>query len=115
EPSVGVDPISRRDLWAMVGEPRAEGIGIVWATAYLDEAEACDHVLLLNQGNLLFSGKPSELTERVDGRVYRLTGPAGRRRQALAQVLEQREVMAGVLQGEAVRLVLRPGSHANAL
>ena len=42
EPSFGVDPISRRELWAMVGELTDEGIGVLWSTAYLDEAENCD-------------------------------------------------------------------------
>ena len=62
EPSVGVDPISRRELWKMVEDLTKDGIGVVWSTAYLDEAEACDRVLLLNQGKLLFAGSPRELT-----------------------------------------------------
>ena len=69
----------------MVEDLTKDGIGVVWSTAYLDEAEACDRVLLLNQGKLLFSGTPAELTARVDGRVFRLTGIEGRRRQVLAQ------------------------------
>ena len=63
EPSVGVDPISRRELWKMVQELLAEEISVVWSTAYLDEAEKCDTVLLLNEGKLLFNGSPQELTE----------------------------------------------------
>ena len=47
EPSVGVDPISRRELWTMVGDLTGEGIGVLWSTAYLDEAEKCDRVYLL--------------------------------------------------------------------
>src|SRR5688572_33233699 len=82
EPGVGVDPISRRDLWKMVEALTSEGIGVLWSTAYLDEAEACDRVLLLNQGKLLFAGVPSELTERVAGRVFKLAGMPGRRRAA---------------------------------
>ena len=51
EPSVGVDPISRRELWRMVYDlVDAEGIGVVWSTAYLDEAERCAVVFLLNEG-----------------------------------------------------------------
>ncbi|MFZ0505195.1 MAG: ABC transporter ATP-binding protein, partial [Chthoniobacterales bacterium] len=42
EPSVGVDPISRRDLWKMVQDLIGEGIGVIWSTAYLDEVELCD-------------------------------------------------------------------------
>ena len=85
EPSVGVDPISRRELWKMVEDLTKEGIGVVWSTAYLDEAEACDRVFLFNHGKLLFTGAPSELTSRVDGRVFKLTGMKGRRRPILAK------------------------------
>ncbi|MBX4912204.1 ATP-binding cassette domain-containing protein [Rhizobium bangladeshense] len=109
EPGVGVDPISRRDLWKMVENLTREGIGVVWSTAYLDEAEACDHVLLLNQGKLLFSGKPDEMTERVSGRVFRVSDVSGRRRQVLAELLQADGVIDGVIQGEAIRLVAASG------
>ena len=56
EPSVGVDPVSRQDLWRMVQALTDEGMAVVWSTAYLDEAERCESVLLLNQGKLLFDG-----------------------------------------------------------
>ncbi|MBB3522118.1 ATP-binding cassette domain-containing protein [Rhizobium sp. BK456] len=105
EPGVGVDPISRRDLWKMVENLTKEGIGVLWSTAYLDEAEACDHVLLLNQGKLLFSGKPAEMTERVNDRVFRVSDVTGRRRQVLAELLQTDGVIDGVIQGEAIRLV----------
>ncbi|MBX5192504.1 ABC transporter ATP-binding protein [Rhizobium sp. NZLR3b] len=105
EPGVGVDPISRRDLWKMVENLTKEGIGVLWSTAYLDEAEACDHVLLLNQGKLLFSGKPAEMTGRVSDRVFRVSGISGRRRQVLAGLLQADGVIDGVIQGEAIRLV----------
>ncbi|NNG72501.1 ABC transporter ATP-binding protein [Rhizobium laguerreae] len=105
EPGVGVDPISRRDLWKMVENLTKEGIGVLWSTAYLDEAEACDHVLLLNQGKLLFSGKPADMTGRVSDRVFRVSGLTGRRRQVLAGLLQADGVIDGVIQGEAIRLV----------
>lgn len=50
EPSVGVDPISRRELWRLARNLSGQGIGVVWSTAYLDEAEGCDKVLLLLLG-----------------------------------------------------------------
>jgi ABC-2 type transport system ATP-binding protein len=105
EPGVGVDPISRRDLWKMVKDLTREGIGVVWSTAYLDEAEACTRVLLLNQGKLLFTGPPAGLTERVAGRVYKITGIEGRRRPVLAKMLDRPGIIDGVIQGEAIRLV----------
>ncbi len=106
EPGVGVDPISRRDLWTMVRDLTRDGVGVVWSTAYLDEAEACDRVLLLNAGKVLFAGTPSELTTRVRGRVFRLAGIAGRRRPLLARMLDESGIVDGVVQGEAIRLVL---------
>jgi ABC-2 type transport system ATP-binding protein len=107
EPGVGVDPISRRELWGMVQDLTREGIGVVWSTAYLDEAEKCDRVLLLNEGQLLYEGEPGGLTRRVEGRVFRLTGVEGRRRQVLAAVLDQPGVIDGVIQGTAIRLVAK--------
>lgn len=56
EPGVGVDPIARRELWRMVHTLADEGMLILWSTSYLDEAQQCKHVLLLNQGQLLFQG-----------------------------------------------------------
>ncbi len=110
EPGVGVDPISRRDLWKMVENLTKEGIGVVWSTAYLDEAEACDSVLLLNEGKLLFTGSPAELTARVADRVFKVSGTTHGRRQKLASYLDDDDVVDGVIQGEAIRLVMKPGT-----
>ncbi len=115
EPGVGVDPISRRELWKMVENLTKEGIGVVWSTAYLDEAEACDRVLLMNAGKLLYSGMPSGLTDRVEGRVRRLTGIEGSRRHLLAQLLDENEVVDGVIQGAAIRLVLAENANVQSL
>ncbi|WP_026783717.1 ATP-binding cassette domain-containing protein [Pleomorphomonas koreensis] len=113
EPGVGVDPISRRELWKMVENLTAEGIGVVWSTAYLDEAEACDRVLLMNVGKLLYAGPPAGLTGRVEGRVRRLTGIEGSRRKLLARLLDEDAVVDGVIQGEAIRLVLADKAAAD--
>src|SRR5262249_36670557 len=74
EPSVGVDPISRRELWRMVYELVDEGIGVVWSTAYLDEAGRCAEVLLINEGRALYDGPPQELTDRARGRTFLVEG-----------------------------------------
>ena len=110
EPGVGVDPISRRELWAMVGDLTGEGIGVLWSTAYLDEAEKCDHVYLLNEGRLLFDGPPRTLTERIADRVIRVTGFTERRRQFLTRALDHEAVIDGTIQGRAVRLLLKEGA-----
>jgi ABC-2 type transport system ATP-binding protein len=110
EPGVGVDPISRRELWKMVRELAGQGIAVVWSTSYLDEAEACDEVLLMSQGALLFTGRPAELTGRMRGRCLHLRGVEGRRRQALAALLRRPEVTDGVIQGANLRIVLKDGA-----
>lgn len=110
EPSVGVDPISRRELWKMVHELVAEGMAVVWSTAYLDEAELCAEVLLMNEGRLILSGKPQDITQRIHDRSLQIRNLAGNRRQLLARALRQPAVMDGVIQGRAVRLVLRAGA-----
>ena len=73
EPSLGVDPLSRRDLWTMLDRSRAEGRTVVFATSYMDEADASDRVLLLRDGRPLALGTPAELRELARGRVYHLS------------------------------------------
>lgn len=106
EPSVGVDPISRRELWRMVQELVSQGIGVLWSTSYLDEAELCDEVILLNEGKRLFSGPPTELTKKIGTRSFCLTVREGRRK-VLARALRHDSVIDGVVQGSSIRLVLR--------
>lgn len=69
---VGVDPISRRELWQMVHELAGDGMLILWSTSYLDEAEQCRDVLLMNEGELLYQGEPTTLTQSMAGRSFLL-------------------------------------------
>jgi drug efflux transport system ATP-binding protein len=110
EPGVGVDPVSRRELWRMVQELAGEGIGVLWSTAYLDEAEKCDIVVLLNDGRGLHSGPPAELTEALRGRVFAITLPAGARRTLLRQALDTPAIADGTIQGASLRLMLKKGA-----
>jgi ABC-2 type transport system ATP-binding protein len=109
EPGVGVDPVSRQDLWRMVQALTGEGMAVVWATAYLEEAEQCEEVLLMNEGRLHFSGRPEALTERLRHRCFRLAS-AGDKRALLAQVLARPDVRDATIQGECVRVVLAEGT-----
>ncbi len=115
EPGVGVDPVSRQDLWRMVGELTDEGMAVLWSTAYLDEAEQCETVLLLNEGKLEFTGKPGELTRRLEGRSFRMVEPAGDRRLLLSKALDLASVSDGVIQGRSVRLVIRAGGSSESV
>ncbi len=95
EPTFGVDPISRRDLWLILHQMVAEGVTILVSTAYLDEAERCDRVALLDRGRLLALDTPQALQRSLPGvlleartpdprrAVHALRGVAGVRRVAL--------------------------------
>lgn len=115
EPSVGVDPVSRQDLWRMVQTLTDDGMAVVWSTAYLDEAERCQSVLLLNEGKLEFDGAPQELSDRLQGRSFRMEHVGAERRAILSRALDLASVSDGVLQGDAVRVVLRQGAGSNEL
>lgn len=72
EPSLGVDPLSRHELWGLLRGFRARGIAIVLATAYMDEAADCDRVAFLHSGRVLAHGTPAELSRSASGSVYEL-------------------------------------------
>lgn len=69
EPTFGVDPISRRDLWLIVHDMVAQGVTVVVSTAYMDEAERFDRVALLHQGKLLALDAPVALQRALAGEV----------------------------------------------
>jgi ABC-2 type transport system ATP-binding protein len=115
EPSVGVDPVSRQDLWKMVAELTSDGMTVVWSTAYLDEAERCEDVLLLNDGKLEYNGPPHDLTSRIADRSYTIHGRLNDRRGILSEALELPNVRDGVIQGEAVRIVVDEENNLDAL
>ncbi len=105
EPGVGVDPVSRRELWRMVEGLTQEGVSIIWSTAYMDEAEQCDEVVLLSEGRVLFNGVPSALTARMQGRAFWLEGPVADKRRTLRLALSQPMVKDGTIRGERIRLI----------
>jgi ABC-2 type transport system ATP-binding protein len=61
EPTTGVDPVSRRELWKLLADVIQQGVTVLVSTPYMDEAERCHQVGMLYQGSLLSSGKPQEL------------------------------------------------------
>lgn len=109
EPGVGVDPVSRRELWSMVRDLAGEGIGVLWSTAYLDEAEKCDSVTLLNEGRCLHAGPPGELTGALDERVFRVFVNGSERRPLLRRALDSAAIADGTIQGGSLRLMLKKG------
>ncbi len=115
EPGVGVDPISRRELWRMVHELADEGMLILWSTSYLDEAEQCREVLLMNEGKLLYSGAPQQLTQRMAGRTILLRAKNISHRKLLQRAICLPSVSDGVIQGKYLRLILKDNADHHAL
>ena len=105
EPTFGVDPISRRDLWLIVHEMVAAGTTVVASTAYMEEAERFDRVAMLHDGNLVGLDEPRRLQESLAGRVVALQ--VDRPRRAAAHLAGAPRVRSAATFGEVVRLVLR--------
>ncbi len=108
EPTVGVDPVSRRELWAIVSRlVEEEGMSVLLSTAYLDEAEECDDVVLLHGGRVLSHGPPGDFRKEQKGRTYWVTTTDGARKRDIQEKLSRGEkVIDAVIQGDGVRLVM---------
>lgn len=93
EPTVGVDPLSRRELWEILKELVAEEqISVLVSTAYMEEAELCNEVYILNKGKLLDRGTPEELRKKTEGLCYTAKIPEGISPRILqAALLDDRE------------------------
>ncbi|MDR5695292.1 MAG: ABC transporter ATP-binding protein [Armatimonadota bacterium] len=104
EPTTGVDPISRRELWRILYDLARSGVTILISTSYLDEAERCSAVGLLYRGHLIRSGSPAEVKGGLEGEVVEMI--AEPRREA-RRLVEQRPEVHSVRQvGERLRLIL---------
>ncbi|MDR1487367.1 MAG: ATP-binding cassette domain-containing protein [Deltaproteobacteria bacterium] len=116
EPSVGVDPISRQELWRMVRTLSSDGITIVWGTSYLDEAEKCDRVILLCQGQKLYEGLPQQAFADLQGRCFKLSGIEEKeRRPTVLSLLQHDSVTDCAIVGSDVRIVKKPDGPLPAL
>ncbi|MFP4408570.1 MAG: ATP-binding cassette domain-containing protein [Spirochaetaceae bacterium] len=107
EPTTGVDPVSRRDFWVILGELLHEGLTIVVATPYLDEAERCARVGLLDRGRFLTVGTPAEVKGQVKGRIYEVVTPAPRRARAVISERGFPGLLETQAQGDRLHLRLR--------
>jgi ABC-2 type transport system ATP-binding protein len=100
EPTTGVDPVSRREFWKLLSEFLAQGITILMATPYLDEAERCSRVALLHEGHLMALDTPASLRASLPGVVIEVIAAD---RDRAVHVLEEMPGVADVqLFGERV-------------
>jgi ABC-2 type transport system ATP-binding protein len=108
EPTTGVDPVSRREFWKLLSEFLSQGITILMATPYLDEAERCSRVALLHEGQLLALDTPGALRNSLKGDVMEVIAHD---RDRAVQVLEKLPGVVDVqLFGERTHARLGPGS-----
>lgn len=113
EPTFGVDPISRRELWLILHEMVAEGVTVVVSTSYLDEAERCDRVVLLHEGRALALDTPAALQASLPGTMISIR--TDRPRDARDLLRRSGIVRGATLFGEAVHARLGPDADAGAL
>lgn len=106
EPTNGVDPVSRRDFWRILYRMLASGVAILVSTAYLDEAERCNRIALMDQGRLLAQGKPEDVRHSMPQRLVALHTANSRE---AARILQEQLVGATSVDlfGDSVHIVCR--------
>ena len=107
EPTVGVDPLSRRELWQIIFQlVNDQRLTVLLSTSYLDEAERCGHVVVLHQGGVLAQGRPSDISRLAEGRTYVVEPPAGQKTGGFqARLLDHPAILDAVPEGGRVRFV----------
>ena len=109
EPTNGVDPISRREFWAMLYSLLGRGVAILVSTAYLDEAERCHRLALMHEGKLLMCDRPEALKAQMRGAIVSV---ASAQAQSVKQRLATADGVSGaVLVGDAVHLFVDDASR----
>ena len=113
EPSVGVDPLSRRDLWSIIEQlVREENLSVILSTAYMDEAERCHEVYVMLDGQVLKQGSPDELTAQAQAQTWQVKpSPNMKARVLQAHLLDNQHYIAdAVPKGDVVRFITRTES-----
>ena len=110
EPTVGVDPLSRRELWDIIRGLGREAIPVLVTTSYLDEAALCENVIILHQGRVLEQGSPQALAAQADGRTFRVIPTVGQTTRDLqARFLDDVAIVDAVPEGGRVRVIRGDG------
>jgi ABC-2 type transport system ATP-binding protein len=108
EPTVGVDPLSRKELWEIIHTLVKEGLTVLISSSFLDEAEACHSVLVLNEGRKLAQGPPLAVRSMADGHTFLVQPPQGMRaRDFQARMMDEPDVVDAVPEGGQVRMVMK--------
>jgi ABC-2 type transport system ATP-binding protein len=113
EPTTGVDPVSRRDFWEIVFGSLREGVTVVVATPYLDEAERCHRVALMHQGRILAVDTPEALRRSLGGQMLEIATPDPGR--AVAALRARSDVRDAQIFGRTVHALLEESAQRAAL
>lgn len=104
EPTVGLDPQSRRQVWGLIEEMRLEGKVVLFSTQYMDEAERlCDHIYVIDEGRIVAEGSPEQLKALVGEGTLRIVGDAPEKLRAVIEEL----LPGGVVEEDGEALVVK--------
>jgi ABC-2 type transport system ATP-binding protein len=112
EPTTGVDPVSRRDFWKILAHLQREGLTLLLTTPYLDEAERCQRIALMDQAHILGVEEPEAIRARARGVVIEIVARPKRRAQELLR--ERSEVSEVEVFGERLHATLEGVAAADA-
>jgi ABC-2 type transport system ATP-binding protein len=107
EPTNGVDPVSRRDFWAILYQLVKDGLTVFVTTAYLDEAERANRVGFMNHGRLIRLDTPAALKQGLTAALYRITSPDNRKTREILE--RQPGVLTVEPMGAEMHLFIEPG------
>lgn len=114
EPTVGVDPLSRRELWNILKQcAREEGVGVLVSTSYMDESAYCDRTLIMYEGRLLMDAPPADVIAKAQGMCVTVRTPEGwTARRFQSRIAAMPGVINATPRGGTVRVIIPPG-HAS--
>ncbi|HIU37332.1 MAG TPA: ABC transporter ATP-binding protein, partial [Candidatus Aphodousia faecigallinarum] len=118
EPTVGVDPLSRKELWTILKDSVKSGdMTIVVATTYMDEASLCDDVVIIENGEVVLHDSPEAIARLAQGLCFNLLVPRGEKMRELQALLldDIEEVLDAVPQAGKIRLLLKEASDREAI
>ena len=113
EPTTGVDPASRRDFWELIHDLPAQGVTVLVSTPYMDEAERCDRLVLLNRGKLLADDTPAGLKAAVEGNLFSIAVQPQRSARNILKTLEF--VQSVIVFGDSLHITTRSDVETGAL
>jgi len=112
EPTTGLDPRSRRELWDLIGEQAGAGTTVLLTTQYMEEADRlADQVTVLDRSRVIATGSPAELKAKVGGDHLELTVPDPQQRRAAQALLGTRAEPAGAAESQILRIALPAGGE----